>query len=91
MASIAKESNGRRRILFSAADGSRKTLRLGKVSNRGALAVKVKVEDLVTASMLGHSPDDSTSAWLAGLDETMADKLAAVGLIFYGFFQLLFG
>ena len=30
MASIGKEPNGRKRILFVAADGSRKTVRIGK-------------------------------------------------------------
>lgn len=81
MASIAKEPNGRRRILFVAADGKRKTIRLGRVNQRTAEAVKVKVEDLVTGSLTGHGPNDETARWLASLDQVMLDKLSAVGLI----------
>ncbi len=44
MASIAREKNGNRRILFVAPDGKRPTIRLGKVSLRAAEAVKFRVE-----------------------------------------------
>lgn len=81
MASIAKEKNGRRRILFVAADGKRKTIRLGRVNQRAAEAVKVKIEDLVTSSITGHGTSDETARWLATLDQRMLDKLSAVGLI----------
>lgn len=81
MASIATEPNGRRRILFSAADGKRKTLRLGKVTQRAAEAVKVHVEALAAASITGHAVADETNRWVARLDTKMAGKLAAVGLI----------
>jgi integrase len=80
MASISNDPNGRRRILFIATDGKRKTIRLGKVSRRQAEAVRVKVEDLVSSAITGHAPADETSRWLAGLDDSMIDKLAAVGL-----------
>ncbi len=80
MASIANDPNGRRRILFVAADRSRKVIRLGKTSHRQAESVKIKIEDLVTASITGHSPSDETARWLAGLDEQLYDKLFRVGL-----------
>ncbi len=80
MASINNRPNGRRWIQFTGADGKRHTVRLGKVPSRSALAVKVKVEDLVSASITGHSPSDETSRWLAGLDDRLRDKLAQVGL-----------
>ena len=50
MASISKEPNGRRTIQFVGADGKRRSIRLGKVSQRTAEMVKVKVEALVAAS-----------------------------------------
>ena len=81
MASISKEPNGRRRILFVAGDGKRKTIRLGKVNQRTAEAVRVKVEALVAAGITGHAVDDETSRWLAALDQIMLDKLSSVGLI----------
>jgi len=80
MASISNDPNGRRRILFVGADNKRRGFRLGKVPQRYAEAVKVKIEDLVSASITGHAPADETSRWLAGLDSTLYDKLARVGL-----------
>ena len=81
MASISRESNGRRRILFVAGDGKRKTIRLGKVNQRTAEAAKVKIEALVAASLTGHAVDNDTARWLAELDQAMLDKLCKVGLI----------
>jgi hypothetical protein len=50
MATIGSDPNGRKRILFVAGDGTRKTIRLGKASMRQAETFKVKVEDLVGAA-----------------------------------------
>ena len=81
MASITKEPNGRRTIQFVAADGKRKSIRLGKVTQRAAEAVKVRVEHLAAAKLSGCGWDDETARWVAGLPDELADKLAAVGLI----------
>lgn len=81
MASISRDPNGCRRILFVALDGSRKTIRLGKVSQRNAEAVKVRVEQLAGAKQTGHALEADTAAWLATIDGALADKLARVGLI----------
>src|SRR2546423_864477 len=81
MASIGTETNGHRRILFVARDGSRKTIRLGKTSQRQAEAFKVKVEQLIAAAILGHPADEETSRWLAGRDDVIHARLAAVGLV----------
>ena len=51
MASIVRDPNGRKRILFVAPDEKRKTIRLGKVSQRAAEAIKAKVEHLVAAKV----------------------------------------
>ena len=81
MASISRDPGGRKRILFVGPDKKRKPIRLGKMSLRAAEAVKVKVEDLVTSAITGHTPSDETARWLTSLDDALADKLAAVGLI----------
>jgi len=81
MASISRESNGRRTIQFVAKDGARKSIRLGKATQRVAEGVKVKVEALVAASITGQLLESETAEWLRGLDRIMADKLARVGLI----------
>ena len=44
MATIGNDPNGRKRILFVAPDGKRKTIRLGKATMKQATAFKVKVE-----------------------------------------------
>ena len=81
MASISRESNGRRTVQFVAPDGKRRSIRLGKVTQRIAETVKLRVELLVAAKLAGHAIDDETARWLAGLEETIIDKLAAVGLV----------
>lgn len=81
MASVSNDPNGRRRVLFVAPDGSRKAIRLGKMSQRDADAVKVKVEALVTAAITGNPPADEVSRWVASRDAVLKSKLAAVGLI----------
>lgn len=80
MASIGKDPNGCVRILFVAGDGTRKTVRLGKVSAKQATAFKVKLEALV-AQVITGSTDDETSRWVAALPETTHARLAAVGLV----------
>jgi integrase len=81
MASIGKDPGGRKRILFVAPDGSRKTLRLGKASMDMATKVKIKVESLLSSILTGHALDGETACWVAELDKIMADRLASVGLI----------
>ncbi|MSQ96750.1 MAG: site-specific integrase [Gemmataceae bacterium] len=80
MASISRDPNGRRRILFTDRDGGRKTIRLGKVSQRMAEEIKIKVEALNAAKIGGCSLDRETAAWVANLGDGLHGKLAAVGL-----------
>lgn len=82
MASIITQPNGRKAIQFSLGGGAkRQTVRLGKVSRKAAETVKVRIEHLVSHIITGHPLEDETSRWVARLDDGMADRLAAVGLI----------
>ena len=81
MASIARDKGGKRRILFVAPDGRRPTIRLGKVSQRMAEAVKFRVEQLLAAKLTGHAVEADTARWMAELPGALADKLAKVGLL----------
>jgi integrase len=81
MASIGHDSGGRRRILFVAGDGKRKTIRLGKCSTRQAESVKTKVEDLVVSASGAGTMQDETARWLDAIDDRLHEKLAAVGLV----------
>jgi integrase len=81
MASIVRDPNGRKRILFVASDGKRKSIRLGKIPQKFAEEVKTKVEYL-NATIIGGIPlDGETAGWLSRIGNELSDKLAAVGLI----------
>ncbi len=80
MASIARDPNGRKRILFVAEDGSRKTIRLGKTSLKQAKAFKAKLEDLIAARITG-SMEAETARWIADMRDDIHAKLAATGLL----------
>ena len=54
MASIVNDPNGRRRIQFVSPDGSRKTIRLGKVDRKTAEGVCRHVEALLVAKISGQ-------------------------------------
>jgi len=81
MASISKQKNGRRMIQFVGPDNKRQTIRLGKMPQRQADALKIKVEQLVAARISGYAANDETQLWLTRLDSAMLNKLAKVGLI----------
>jgi integrase len=83
MASVIKEPNGRRRIEFIVPDPDqpRRRIRLGKVSQRTAEAIKTKIEHLIAASVSGCGWDKDLSEWVGRIGDEFADKLAEVKLI----------
>ena len=81
MASVANDPNGLKRILFVDANGLRRTIRLGHVDHKAATAVRVRIERLAAALLVGHPADDETIRWVDGLEDTLHRKLAAVGLV----------
>ena len=81
MASISQQANGRRTIQFVASDGKRRSLRLGKMSQRVAEAIKFRIEQVNAARLSGQAMDCDTARWIASLDDAMLSKLAKVGLI----------
>ncbi len=81
MASITTRTGGQREIQFVAGDGSRKTIRLGKMTNKNAQTIKLHVESLNAAAIHGLPIDSDTAVWLADIGDSLADKLADVGLV----------
>lgn len=81
MASIARDKNGTRRILFVAPDGRRPTIRLGKVSQRAAESIKYRVEQLLESINLNRPMEADLAQWVTELEPRMAKKLAQAGLI----------
>src|SRR3954469_20127362 len=81
VASIADDPNGRRRILFVAPDGSRKTIRLGKLDRKSTEGICRHVEALLGVKLGGQPLPRDTAAWLGGVGAALRDRLAAVGLV----------
>jgi integrase len=83
MASVAKDGNGgRRRILFiDPTDGHRRTLRLGKCSERAAENVCRHLEELLSARIRGHAVNPATAAWLTEIGDALRERLAKVGVV----------
>ncbi len=81
MASIARDKNGTRRILFVHPDGRRPAIRLGKVSQRTAEGIKYRVEQLLEALQFNRPMEADLAEWVKGLEPALAKKLARVGLI----------
>ena len=79
MASIARDKNGTRRILFVAPNGKRPTIRLGKVSQRAAESIKYRVEQLLEALNLNRPMEADLAEWVKALELPLAKKLAAWG------------
>ena len=80
MASISSTPDGRRTIQFVAADGKRRTIRLGKVNRHQAETIKIKVEALAAAVKSALPVDNDTAGWLAKIGDDLHSKLVAVGL-----------
>ncbi len=81
MASIINDPNGRRRIQFTAGDGSRKTVRLGKCSQRDAEQIGRHVEALAAATINGQPVSRETSVWVSGIGAKLHERLARAGLV----------
>ena len=81
MASVANDPNGTRRILFVNRDNERKAIRLGKCPERTADAIRIRVEDLLNATIHGQAVSRETAAWVAGIGDKLHDRLARAGLV----------
>ena len=80
MASIGTNPNGRRRILFVDADGSRKTVRLGKATAKAAQYARVMIELLLESKRTGRKHVDAEE-WCTRIDSKLRHRLERVGLI----------
>ena len=81
MASLSKDSAGNRTIQFKAADGKRRSIRLGSMSAKNAEHFKLRVEALATSAGSKIPLDPDTAKWIGEIDDEWAAKLSAVGLI----------
>ena len=76
MASLARDKDGTKRILFMDAGRKRRTIRLGKVPVRAAESFKAHTEALIVSRALGTPPDPQTTRWLTELSDELHERLA---------------
>ena len=81
MASISRDKNGTKRLVFNDHNGKRHFVRLGEVNVKQADLVKTRVETIVSAKILGQSFDAETSVWLRDIGDELHEKLAKTGII----------
>ena len=82
MASVVSDPNGFHRVVFKGLDGKRRPLRLGKCSEKFAIAVADHVEAILNQALMPSRPlPRATAEWLAEMSPVMEKKLVAVGLI----------
>lgn len=80
MASVANDPNGRRRVLFTAPDGTRKTIRLGKAPKKDAESAARHVEHLLAARYGGAAVPRQTALWLESVGDALREKITKAGL-----------
>ena len=81
MANVCNDGGGRRRVQFIKLNGSRSTLRLGKVDLRTARVIAGYVEELVNAKRIGRPVSSDTVAWVSSADPQLREKMEKIGLI----------
>lgn len=79
MASLISDPNGRKRIGITLPDGTRQSIRLGKMEKSVAKHVLWQIERLEAARVSQAMPPD-LAAWLDAQDEVIYGRLVAVGL-----------
>ena len=81
MASVTTPPSGSRRVQFTAGDGRRRSVTLGKVPKRAAADMAGLISRLNAAALAGAAPSDADARRVADLPDAMHARLAAVGLV----------
>lgn len=81
MASIQQRGKGSFLIQFYDRDGRKRGVSISGTTKKFAQSLAVRIEALNAAQRSGHSLDGATAQWLNEIGDTLAGKLAKVGLI----------
>lgn len=81
MASLSNDPNGFRRLTFSESDGSRRTIRLGKMPRKAAEVVRLRVQALIACDRAGVPWDADLASWVGSLHDELHERIARVGLV----------
>ena len=81
MASISKDNNGTKRIVYYNADKKQECIRLGNVPMKDAQTIKVHVENLLAAQAMRMSVAIETAQWLGEIPDALYQKLVQRELV----------
>lgn len=84
MASLQTEKRGNKRhyrVAFHDKDHKRRSIRLGSLTKKSAETIRLRIEDLVAASIAGAAPSVATSKWVSDLGDELTKRLARAGLV----------
>src|ERR1044072_3933102 len=81
MASVSRDANGTKRVLFTDGAGRRRAIRLGDVPVKAAEAFRLRVEALNAARITGTSWDTELAGWVRDLPDSMRARLGRAGLV----------
>jgi len=74
MASISKDKNGTKRIVYYNADKKQVSIRLGQVPMKNAETIKVHIENLLSAQAMRVSVATETAEWLTKIPDELYIK-----------------
>jgi integrase len=80
MASITTANSGSKRALFYDETKTRRTVYLGRVSDKEAETIRRRIEGILSSKILGSPMAQDDAAWLAK-SPALREKLIAVGLL----------
>jgi integrase len=80
MASLTTSGSGHKRVLFYDEAKTRRTVYLGKISNKDGEAVRRRIESILSAKILGSPIPQDDAVWLKKAPR-FCKKLVAVGLL----------
>lgn len=81
MASVSRDANGTKRVLFTDGEGERRAVRLGDVSVKAAEDFCRRVEALLQDKELRRPHDVELATWLSALSDRMHKRLVRAGLV----------
>ena len=68
-------------VQFTAPDGRRPKIVLGKLTQRQAEAARGHIEGLLACRIAGASPTKGTADWLAGVSPVLRERIERAGLV----------
>ncbi len=81
MASVSRDANGTKRVLFTDGAGVRRAIRLGDIPVKAAETFRLRVEALNSALITSTPWDTDLAAWVGSLPDVTHVKLAKAGLV----------